>query len=183
MRAPGANITGRQIRGSIASGLGLSLALLLAVHAALAAPARASTYESYTLTGYEIWFAPTVGTFAGTGNGPTGALSAWYGSIEHSGVISPAGTINGGWATLYRLDGVRISGRFATGTVWLVNDGPGCTDETHVVRGILAGASRTDREEVGSGYLEATLVHHRAWLFGRCISYSASVNGTLSLVF
>lgn len=162
--------------------VGLALAALLSVPAPAAAT-TSTTYESYGLTGYEVWYAPTVGTFAGTGNGSGVALSAWYGSISHSGVISPTGTITGGWAVLHRLDGARLSGRFVGGTAWLLDDGPGCTSEAHLVRGLLEGVTRTDSAAIGSGYLEAILVHHRAWILGRCISYSASIDGTLSLIF
>lgn len=164
----------------------LASAMLATVLAAAPVPvgalSDAPVFESYSLTGYEIWYAPTVARFAGTGNGSSGPLSGWYASIEHSGVVSPTGTVNGGWAVLQRLDGVRISGWFTGGAVWLLNDGPGCTDETHLVRAALDGVTRSDGASNGSGYLEATLVHHRAWIFGRCYSYSASINGTLSLI-
>jgi hypothetical protein len=65
----------------------------------------------------------------------------------------------------------------------VVSHGDGCTDETHLVRGVLMSVSRSDSASVGSGYFEASLVHHRAWVFGQCWSYSASINGTLSLIF
>jgi hypothetical protein len=172
----------RRVWSPILASIVLATALA-AVPAPTGAVSNQALFESYNLTGYEIWYAPTVGRFAGTGTGSTGPLSAWYASIEHSGVISPAGTVNGGWAVLQRLDGVRVSGWFAGGTVWLLNDGPGCTDETHLVRAALDGVTRGDGAASGSGYLEATLVHHRAWLFGRCYSYSATINGTLSLIF
>ena len=159
-----------------------AMALLLAV---LAAPAavRGAVYETYSLTGYEVWFTPTVGTFVGTGRGTAGELAAWHSSIEHSVVVNPTGTITGGWATLYRLDGVRISGWFSEGSLQQTNDGPGCTNESHTVTGRLAGVTRSDTGAVGTGVFQSTLVHYRAWLFGRCISYWVSVNGTISLLF
>ncbi|HSH21609.1 MAG TPA: hypothetical protein VK992_03200 [Candidatus Caenarcaniphilales bacterium] len=161
------------------------LALLAALVVQLVVPglARGAAFETYSVTGYEVWFTPTVGTFVGTGGGSVGTLSAWQSSIEHSVVISPTGTITGGWATLYRLDGVRISGYFSDGTVQQTYDGPDCTDESHAVTGSLTSVSRSDSAAVGTGVFEATLVHHRAWFFGRCISYSASVTGTISLLF
>ncbi len=105
------------------------LALLAALVVQLVVPglARGAAFETYSVTGYEVWFTPTVGTFVGTGGGSAGTLSAWHSSIEHSVVISPTGTITGGWATLYRLDGVRISGYFSDGTVQQTYDGPDCT--------------------------------------------------------
>jgi hypothetical protein len=63
------------------------------------------------------------------------------------------------------------------------DDGAGCTDESHAVTGLLAGVSRSGRTEVGAGIFHASLVHHRVWVFGRCISYAASVSGTISVAF
>ena len=162
---------------------GASLAALLLVTLSGPGLTRAAAPETYSLSGYEIWFTPSVGVFAGTGNGHAGDLSAWFSSIEHSQVISPSGTIIGGWATLYRLDGVSISGHFSGGTIVQTNDGAGCTAEWHSVTGELTGVRRSDTAALGSGEFQVTLVHHRAWLFGRCISYSASVSGSISLSF
>ncbi len=162
---------------------GLAVMVILFAQLGLPGVARGGAYETYSLTGYEVWFTPTVGSFAGTGSGQAGPLSAWYGSIEHSPVISPSGTITGGWATLYRLDGVRISGQLSSGFVQQTNEGAGCTDESHAVTGLLTGVSRSGVTEVGAGVFRASLVHHRVWVFGRCISYAASVSGTISLAF
>ena len=170
-------------RGARLGRLGaLATALLLAAFAAPGA-VHGAVYESYSLTGYEVWFSPTVGTFVGTGRGTAGELAAWHSSIEHSVVVNPTGTITGGWATLFRVDGVRISGWFSEGSLQQTNDGPGCTNESHTVTGRLSSVSRSDTGAVGTGVFHATLEHHRVWLFGRCISYSASVNGTISLLF
>lgn len=146
--------------------------------------ARGAVYEVYTISGYEIWYAPTVGVFAGAGRGGDDQLSVWYTSIEHSQVISPTGTVTGGWARLYRLDGVQVAGMLSSsGTVRQINDGPGCTAETHVVNGYLHGVTRSDTVgPTGAGLFDATLVHHRAWIFGRCITYSASVEATISII-
>ncbi|HUG48669.1 MAG TPA: alcohol dehydrogenase catalytic domain-containing protein [Candidatus Limnocylindria bacterium] len=161
---------------------GLLMALLLSTTAGAGA-VRATQHETYLLSGYEIFFAPTMAVFAGTGGAGEGSLSAWYGSIQHSGVISPTGTIEGGWAVLYRHDGVRIGGWFSGGDVVLTDEGPGCTTEAHSVEGTLIGVTRSDTGAVGTGVFRATLLHHRAWLFGTCISYSASVNGSIELTF
>jgi hypothetical protein len=159
-----------------------AVALLLAAFLA-PATARGAVQETYLLNGYEVWFTPTVGTFVGTGRGMAGELAGWQAAIEHSVVVSPTGTITGGWANLQRLDGVRIAGYFDGGSLELIDEGPGCTNEAHVVRGTLADVWRSDSSAVGTGLLEATLVHHRVWIFGTCISYSASVTATITLQF
>ena len=143
--------------------------------------ARASNQEIYSLSGYEVWFTPTVGSFVGTASGADGAPAGWQAAIEHSVVISPTGTISGGWATMYRTDGVQVGGYFTGGSIELVNDGAGCTAETHVVHGTLGNVWRSNSPAVTTGELEGTLVHYRAWIFGQCITYSASVTATITL--
>jgi hypothetical protein len=153
--------------------------------AALAGPTLASeaTVERYALRGYEVFYSPTMAVFAGTSSDAGADLSAWYAPIEHSVVINPSGTITGGYATLYRPDGVRLSGQFSGGTVVLLDPGANCTTEYHAVDGDLVDVSRSDGSAMGSGVFSATLVHHRAWIFGRCLSYAASVEGSIELTF
>lgn len=161
----------------------LLVAAMLAFQAGSPAAARATEHESYGLSGYEVFYSPTRAMFAGTSGDGLGGVSAWYSSIDHSVVISPSGAITGGWAVLYRPDGVRIEGWFSEGQVTLTNEGPACTLESHEVVGTLTSVTRSDRGGSGSGVFRATLHHHRAWLFGTCISYSASVSGTLEISF
>ncbi len=173
-----------RIRQARRTRLALALVAIFAFAAPVNAAGSSSLYESYDLTGYEVWFTPTTGTFVGVGTGSAGNLSAWYTAIDHSIVISPTGTIDGGRAVLQRADGVRMEGRFNGGTVWQTYDGPNCTNEEHQVAGTVTDVTRTDRPgETGVGYFTATLKHFRAWLFGTCYSYSASVNGTFSILF
>jgi hypothetical protein len=164
------------------------LALAFVAALAFAAPVNAagssSLYEVYSLTGYEVWFTSTTGTFVVVGTSSAGDLSAWYTAIDHSVSISPTGTVTGGRAILQRVDGVRMNARFNDGQIWQTNDGQGCTNEQHEVTGAVTDVTRSDRPgEVGVGFFTATLKHYRASLFGRCYSYSASVHGTFSILF
>ena len=167
------------------------LALALVAAFAFAAPATTmaattttSLYETYDLTGYEVWYAPTQGTFVGVGSGTAGEISAWYTSVEHDAVIIPSGHVNGGTAVLQRVDGVRMTGRFSGGNVWQTSDGPGCTNDEFQLFGTVADLTRSDRPgDSGYGYFTATLKHYRAWMFGDCYSYSAKVTGTFSILF
>jgi hypothetical protein len=169
-----------------------ALAGLLLMGGPVNAASTSQTYEVYALRGYEVWFTDTVGTFMGAGTGSgmmgagmggTGDLSGWYTSVEHSVAITPTGTVNGGRAVLQRLDGVRMDGTFSGGYVWQTNDGAGCTNESHQVVGTVSGLTRSDRpSEVGVAFFNATLVHYRTMIFNRCIAYSASVNGTFSIL-
>ena len=174
----------RRLRGARA-GLAL-LATVLIQAAALTAPAgaMAAKYDVYSVWGHEIWYAPTNGKFLGAGSSRAGDLSAWYASIDHSIEISPKGKIEGGYAQLYRVDGVRIRGTFLSGTVRQTRQGPNCTDESHSVSGALSDVTRSDRPRAkGFGFFDAELVHHRAWVLGRCLTYSAWVAGTISVAF
>ena len=165
------------------------IALALIAAFAFAAPVNAaaatsSLYEVYDLTGYEVWYAPTTGTFVGVGSGAAGEISGWYTAVDHDSVIIPTGTINGGSAVLQRVDGVRMSGRFNGGNVWQTSDGPGCTNDEFQITGTVADVTRSDRPgDTGVGYFSATLKHYRAWIFGDCYSYSAKVTGTFSILF
>ena len=162
------------------------LGLLVVLLAQMTQPgiARAAPVDVYVLGGYEVWFTPTVGRFVGAGYWTGGELSAWYSSIEHTVSVSPTGRVTGGWATLYRSDGVWISGTFSDGIVEQTNDGPGCTNETHTVTGVMYDVTRSDSAgSNGAGIFDATLTHYRTWLFGYCMAYSASVAGTVTVAF
>lgn len=162
------------------------LGLLVVLMAQMAHPgiARAATADVYVLAGYEVWFTPTVGRFVGAGYWTGGELSAWYSSIEHTNSVSPTGRVTGGWAALYRSDGVWITGTFSDGTVVQTNDGAGCTNETHTVSGVMHDVMRSDSTgSNGAGIFDATLTHYRTWLFGYCMAYSASVAGTVTIAF
>ena len=167
------------------------IALALVAAFAFAAPATASAaststslYETYDLTGYEVWYAPTTGTFVGVGSGTAGEISAWYTAVDHDEVIIPSGSVNGGTSVLQRTDGIQMSGHFSGGTVWQTNDGPGCSNDEFQISGTVDGVTRTDRPgDTGVGYFTATLKHYRTWIFNDCYSYSAKVTGTFSILF
>ena len=167
----------------------ITAALVLSA-GALALPSRVSAgtlYESYSIHGYEVWYAPTMGTFVGTGAGINGfgasiELNAWHASIEHSEVLIPSGLVTGGTATLYRLDGVVVQGRFSEGIATQTYAGPGCTTEYHAVTGTLRDVTSSALPgAVGVGHFSATLAHYRAHIFGSCYAYSASVTGTITV--
>jgi hypothetical protein len=157
----------------------LGIALALPLPAAAAAPET----DTYSMTGYEVYYAPDQAVFVGTGAGLDGPreLSGWYTSVYHTLSVSP-GNVTGGWATLQRIDGVRIDGAFSRGDVAQTNPGYDCTTETHVVTANLANVTRTDQPGlVGTGLLTATLTHYHAWIFGTCYAYSARVDATITV--
>src|SRR4051812_26509116 len=143
--------------------LGAALALPLPAAAAATTPQT----DTYSMTGYEVYYAPDEAVFVGTGAGLDGPreLSGWYTSVYHTLSVSP-GNVTGGSATLQRIDGVRIDGTFSGGDVAQTNPGYDCTTETHIVTATLKNVMRTAQRGVGGpGVLTATLTHYHAWIF------------------
>lgn len=159
--------------------LAAALALLVATPTAVAA-------QSYsdTISGYEYAFTSTDGKFAGNASGSL--PGAWNADVQHTKLClscTPTATITGGsfsLATTHNGAPTVVSGAFVGGTVQVINRGAGCTNQTFAVRGILGQVGWWTRGS-GSGAFNVTLTHYRHSIFGRCVSYSASVRGTLSL--
>jgi hypothetical protein len=159
--------------------LAATLALLVAAPAAVAA-------QSYsdTVSGYEYAFTSTDGKFAGSASGSL--PGAWNADVQHTPLClscTPTATITGGsfeLATTHNGAPAVVSGDFVGGTVQVINPGASCTNQTFAVHGILGKVGWWSAGS-GSGRFDVTLTHYRRSIFGRCVSYSASVRGTLSL--
>jgi hypothetical protein len=162
-----------------------TVALLAVLAIALAAPASAAAAtvsSSYAIRGAEYYATSTQGRFAGTARGSTGDTAAWRAIVDHTPLTTTA-TITGGSATLVTSRLVTIRGQFSGGTVDQTSGFEGCTNQTYDVAGTLANVTRSDTGAVGTGAFDATLTHYRAWIWGRCVTYSATVSGVISLSF
>lgn len=155
---------------------------------ALAVPAGVLAAQIYsdTISGYEYYATSTDGKFAGAASG---ALPGdWNADVQHTKLClscTPTATITGGSVSLAAtLGGVPtlVTGKFTGGTVEVVNRGANCTNQTFSVNGILGSVGPWYRGH-GSGTFTVTLTHYRASIFGSCITYGASVTGTISLAF
>ncbi len=62
----------------------------------------------------------------------------------------------------------------------VTNVGAGCSNQTFAVNGILGHVGWWS-SGTGGGIFKATLTHYRHSILGRCVTYGASVRGTLSL--
>jgi hypothetical protein len=162
------------------------LIILLAALVLLVAPATAVAAQSYsdTISGYEYAFTSTDGKFAGTASG---ALpGSWNADVQHTQLClscTPTATITGGsfsLATVHNRVPALVSGAFVGGTVQVTNVGANCSNQTFAVNGILGHVGWWSSGS-GSGVFRATLTHYRHSILGRCITYGASVRGTLSL--
>jgi hypothetical protein len=162
------------------------LILLLVAGIAPAVPAATTAAATYTdtVTGYEYYATSTDGRFAGTASG---ALpGTWNTEVQHTALCPSCpstATITGGsfsLATIYHSLPTLFSGSLRGGTVRVTNPGPNCSKQTFAVEGIL-GNVHGWFTGTGSGTFTATLTHYRHSLFGTCVTYAASISGTLSI--
>jgi hypothetical protein len=138
--------------------------------------AAASTTYNDTIQGAEYSATSTQGRFGGYAYGALPGL--WNAVVNHT-VLSPNATITSGRFTL---DGpTDASGDFIPGgNVTLQNPSSLCVNQYYTVDGtlgnVVVGASTG-----GTGTFHGTLTHLRRIIFGRCITYSATISGTLTL--
>ena len=162
----------RLLRKSLGS---LLLVPLLSVALASGTLAAGVTYAT---NGFEVAATSTVGTFVGTAT-TAGDAGLWVASIVHT-PLSSAGQadVTGGTFT-YRGKTLRIAGAFTGGSVSQTSGFTGCTNQRYDVHGDLTLTSPGP----GSGVVNGVLTHYRVWLFGRCITYSATIKGSATFSF
>jgi hypothetical protein len=158
----------RWFRYTTALLVGLTLAANVAI-------TSAATSVTYTARGVEIYATSTRGVFTGVA-WAADDYASWQAVIDHTAFdAARSATITGG---TFALDGYRrdVSGTFDPGgTVLLSVAGPGCGREVFDVDGTLTLTGG------GTGVLDGTLVHYRTSLFGRCITYGATVSASVAL--
>jgi hypothetical protein len=160
-----------------------SLVLAIAASLAISSTVSAATVSTtYAIQGYEYYATSTQGRFAGTATGSSGDTATWNAVVNHSPLTTSA-TITGGSADLVTSNAVRLHGTFASGSVTLVDESPGCGTQTYAVLGSLKKVTRSDSHRRGSGTFDATLTHYRITFLGSCVVYSASVTGAITLSF
>jgi hypothetical protein len=153
----------------LATALGGALtAVVLTAGSVFAAP----SYKD-TVVGVEIAATATQGTFVGSAGG--GLPGSWEAVVDHT-PLNPSATITGGSFVLQTRNGGRIDGAFAPGgAVSLLSGGTGCSNQTYAVRDELTITTG------GTGTFAVLLTHYRTTLFGACVTYGASVEGSLTL--
>jgi hypothetical protein len=164
------------------------LLLIVGIVAAAVAPACANASSTYsdTLSGFEYWASSTDGRFAGTASGAI--PGSWNADVQHTALClscSPTATITGGsfsLSTIIHYVPTLVGGRFTGGTVQVINPGTNCTNQSFAVNGNLGNVG-TWWSGSGSGTFAVTLTHYRHYVFGSCVTYGASVAGSLSLTF
>jgi hypothetical protein len=161
------------------------LLAIATVAAAIAPAATASTTYVDTLTGYEYWATSTDGKFAGTASGSL--PGTWNADVQHTALCltcPQTATITGGGfslSTVFHYVPTLVTGAFTGGTVQVRDSGAGCTNQTFAVNGVLGNV--TTWWSSGSGTFAVTLTHYRRYVLGSCVTYGASITGTLSVSF
>jgi hypothetical protein len=147
----------------------------------VAAPAAAAGSYTDSITGVEVAATSTEGTFAGSASGALPGY--WQATVDHT-KLSPNATITGGsFSVDTYLNGTlaEVDGTFAGGTVTLENPTKRCVNQYYDINGSLTHVGIGGGD--GSGLFTAVLTHYRTRLFGYCVTYSASVTGSVDLQF
>ena len=155
---------------------------IMAAAALFISPAAAMAATSPdSVSGLEYAATSAQGRFAGIASG---ALpGAWSVTVDHTPLRTSAAITGGDFHLATRLDGTLtvVTGDFTAGTVRQLSGFTGCASQRYAVHGVLGdlGSGSAGR---GTGIFAATLTHYRAKIFGQCVTYAASVSGSLSLV-
>lgn len=159
----------------VAAPLSLVLVLLFATSA------DAATTYTDALSGIEYFATSTEGFFTGTASGD---LPGTFDTQVIHTPLDTTATITGGSFTLYTVIGgnaTTVTGMFASGTVSQVDKNKhGCRDQHFAVSGTLTNAGV---DGSGTGTFEATLTHYRTRVGAQCITYFATIIGSVSLIF
>jgi len=154
---------------------------VVAAAALFASPAAAiAATSSDSVSGLEYAATSTQGRFVGIASG---ALpGAWSVTVDHTPLGTSAAITGGDFHLATRLDGTLtvLTGDFTRGTVRQLSGFTGCADQRYAVNGVLGGVGPGSAGR-GTGTFAATLTHYRTEIFGQCVTYSATVSGSLSL--
>lgn len=174
----------------------LASTLVLAVSGATSAEA---TDHTTLVSGFEMYATSTQGDFAGSasGQGTNGLSGVWSIVVYHTLLDAdrcgdqpyPCAQITGGSFTLAVSSPAAefVTGTFAyqpPHTPGIVQVGPHSSCGTQLfhitdsLRSVGAGS-----QHAGTGSFDAYLWHYRTWILGRCVTYSATVKGTVVLSF
>lgn len=106
-------------------------------------------------------------------------------TIDHTPLSSSGATITGGSFSLSTVLGgypTLVTGNFTGGTVTVEVPGYGCKNQKFGIDGTLGDVGPWYSGS-GTGRFSGTLTHYRQRVFGSCVTYAASVTGSLALTF
>ena len=160
------------------TGLAAVFAIAVSVSGAAAATGVSTTYA---VAGIETSI-PTnnTSTFKGAAVGSAGDAAIWNAAVVHQALSNcPFGSntscaITGGVFSLNSSSGAQLTGSFTGGAVTPVSQQTPCGKQIFGVAGTLATTS-------GPASFTAKLTHYRTLLFGTCITYFATITGSVRL--
>ena len=160
--------------------LGWTVPIVAAVALFISPASAIAATSPDSVSGLEYAATPAQGRFVGIASGALPGV--WSVTVDHTPLGASAAITGGDFHLATRLAGTltAVTGEFTAGTVRQLSGFTGCVNQRYAVHGVLdkvgAGAARR-----GTGTLNATLTHYRTKIFGQCLTYSASVRGSLSL--
>jgi hypothetical protein len=159
--------------------LAAAVALAVTPASAIAATATATVYSD-AISGFEYTATSTQGSFAGAASGAV--PGPWSATVDHTPLGTSATITGGDFSLATYLDGTltTVTGHFTAGTVQQLPGFTGCVNQRYAVNGLLGDVGFGSAGS-GTGTLAATLTHYRTKIFGHCVTYSASISGSLSL--
>lgn len=171
------------MRGS-AKGV-LSAGMALAAVAVMQTAALAASYSD-AVSGVEIYATSTEGQFAGQASGDLPGY--WYADVIHtplSGSPETAAITGGSFylSTTVHNQPSLVTGLFSGGSVVQTGGFAGCTNQTYSVTGNLTDVGLYGKRHAGTGTFAAVLTHYRYEAYGYCLTYAASIAGTVNLAF
>jgi hypothetical protein len=136
--------------------------------------ALGATTVTYGVSGAEVYATATRGVFVGVG-WAADDYATWKAVVDHTPFDADRNAVITGGS--FSLDGLKrdATGTFTSGSVTLTWAAPGCGNETFSVVGSFAIAGG------GDGDFKATLKHYRTSIWGRCVTYAATVSGSVAL--
>jgi hypothetical protein len=160
--------------------------------------AEIATPQTTLVSGFEMYATHTEGRFTGTasGQGPNGLSGAWSIVVDHTPLdpcggasTAPCAQVTGGTFTLAVTSPSPklITGKFDSQApdvdgITLLESGPNCTTQLfRITDGLNSVGSGS--QPAGTGSFVGYLWHHRTGIFGGCVTYSATVQGTVTLNF
>lgn len=156
-------------RLAIAASLSLSLVSVPAM-------SLAATDVTYDLAGSEVWASSTTGVFVGAA-ARSDDVGFWQATVVHEPLpetIGPSAKVVGG---TFSLNGWRrdLAGAVTGGSITLLTTST-CGIQTYNVLGDVA----VTQGGTGTANFATVLTHYRIKVWGRCITYGATVKGTVT---
>jgi len=157
--------------GSLVAGLVAALTLLSS------AVATGATGVAYAIAGIETGFTDTSSSFAGTALAQND-VALWQALVERTPFDADRNAVITGGA--FRLDGrVRdLQGIISGGTI--TNLRSNCRRELFAIEGDITLTDASGVPTGGTGHFAATLTHYLARLHGECVTYFATVEGSVT---